>query len=78
MPGDQPSPRGTSGGVLHPDTEGILDAAADFLWSDEVRMSCSLSQCHGHCGHPGGCAFAAGCLALTRVYMCALGCYIDG
>ena len=30
--------------MLHPDTEGILDAAADFLWSDEVRMTCSLSQ----------------------------------
>ena len=32
-------PRPTTGGVLHPATEGILDAAADFLWSDEMAES---------------------------------------
>jgi len=38
MPADQPSPRATTGGgVLHPATEGILDAAAEFMWSSEVR-----------------------------------------
>ena len=36
MPGDLPSPRDTCGTVLHHETEGILDAAAEFLWSDEV------------------------------------------
>lgn len=39
MPGDLPSPRDTSGTVLHHETEGILDAAAEFLWSDEMAES---------------------------------------
>jgi hypothetical protein len=35
-------PRPVAGSVLHPATEGILDAAADFLWSDEMAESLEL------------------------------------
>lgn len=31
--------RPATGSVLHPATEGILDAAAEFLWSDEMAES---------------------------------------
>ena len=41
--------RATTGSVLHPETEGILEAAADFLWSDEMAESLdTFSKNHAH------------------------------